>query len=153
MKIFRIVQDKSRTKDLSGTGAFRSGGRWNSKGVYMLYTSENSSLAYLESLVHFDKILIPPRLFIVELEVKNDSLIYPLPASEYPKNWRKLSLIANQRQGDCWMSEQKWLGIKVRSAINMLEYNILLNPLYPQYYKLVRIVSVQEVPVDERLVY
>jgi RES domain-containing protein len=152
MKIFRIVQDKSRTKDLSGIGAFRSGGRWNSKGVYMLYTSENSSLAYLENLVHFDKILTPPQLFIVELEVLNDSLIYTLPETDYPKDWMKLSLIANQRQGDRWMSEKKWLGIKIRSAINMLEYNILLNPLYPQYHDLVRVISVQEIPVDDRLV-
>jgi RES domain-containing protein len=74
MKVFRIVQDKRRTSDLSGIGAFRSGGRWNSKGTYMLYCSENSSLAFLESLVHFDKILIPPQLFISELEITGDSL-------------------------------------------------------------------------------
>ena len=152
MKVFRIVQDKYRTNDLSGTGAFRSGGRWNSKGTYMLYTSENSSLAYLESLVHFDKILIPPRLFIIELEITDDSLIYTLPGSEYPKDWRKISLIENQQQGDRWMSEKKYLGIRVRSAINLLEYNILLNPLFPKYYDLLRIISVREVPVDERLV-
>jgi RES domain-containing protein len=152
MKVFRIVQDKYRTNDLSGTGAFRSGGRWNSKGTYMLYTSENSSLAYLESLVHFDKILIPPHLFITELEITDDSLIYTLPGSDYPKNWRKISLIENQQQGDRWMSEKKYLGIRVRSAINLLEYNILLNPLFPKYYDMLRIISVREVPVDERLV-
>ena len=152
MKIFRIVQDKSRTSDLSGTGAFRSGGRWNSKGTYMLYSSENSSLAYLESLVHFDKILIPPQLFITELEITNDSLIYTLPKSDYTKDWMKLSLIENQQQGDRWMSEKKYLGIKVRSAINILEYNILLNPLFPKYHDLLRIISVQEIPVDDRLV-
>ena len=152
MKVFRIVQDRSRTKDLSGAGAFRTGGRWNSKGTYMLYTSENSSLAYLESLVHFDNMLIPPQLFITELEIKDDSLIYELPETDYPKNWMKHSLIANQRQGDRWMNEKKWLGIKVRSAINILEYNILLNPLFPKFYDLVRIISVQKIPMDDRLV-
>ena len=152
MKIFRIVQDKRRTKDLSGTGAYRSGGRWNSKGTYMLYTSENSSLAYLESLVHFEKILIPPQLFIVELEIADDSLIYTLPDTDYPKDWMKLSLMENQHLGDRWMSEKKWLGIKVRSAINILEYNILLNPLFPKYLDLVRIISVRKIPMDDRLV-
>jgi RES domain-containing protein len=152
MKVFRIVQDKRRTSDLSGIGAFRSGGRWNSKGTYMLYCSENSSLAFLESLVHFDKILIPPQLFITELEITDDSLIYTLPGKDYPKNWMKLSLIENQQRGDRWMTEKKSLGIRVRSAINLLEYNILLNPLYPEFHDLVRIISVREIPVDERLV-
>ena len=152
MKVFRIVQDKYRTSDLSGTGAFRSGGRWNSKGTYMLYCSENSSLAYLESLVHFDKMLIPPQLFITELEITDDSLIYTLPGSDYSKDWMKISLIKNQQQGDRWMSEKKYLGVRVRSAINLLEYNILLNPLFPEFRDLVGIISVREIPVDERLV-
>ncbi len=152
MIVFRIVQDRYRTGDLSGTGAFRSGGRWNSKGTYMLYTSENSSLAYLESLVHFDKMLIPPQLFITELEISDDSLIYTLPAGDYPKNWRKISLIENQQMGDRWMNEKRWLGIRVRSAINLLEYNILLNPLFPKYHDMIRTISVREIPVDERLV-
>jgi len=152
MKTFRIVQDKYRASDLSGTGAFRSGGRWNSKGTYMLYSSENSSLAYLESLVHFDKMLIPPQLFITELEITDVSLIYTLPGNDYPKNWMKISLIENQLQGDRWMNEKKYLGIRIRSAINLLEYNVLLNPLFPKYYDLVRIISVREIPVDERLV-
>jgi RES domain-containing protein len=152
MKIFRIVQDKSRTADLSGVGAFRSGGRWNSKGIYMLYTSENSSLAYLESLVHFDKILMPPRLYITELEITDDTLIHSLPETDYPKDWMKLSLIENQQLGDRWMSEKKYLGIKVRSAINTLEYNILLNPLFPRFHDLVRIITIQEISVEGRLV-
>src|ERR1700709_484280 len=97
MKLYRIIQDKFRATDLSVTGSFRFGGRWNSKGTYMLYTSETSSLAYLETLVHFDKILIPPRLYIVQLEVDDASPIYTLQNSEYKSNWRKLSLLENQQ--------------------------------------------------------
>jgi RES domain-containing protein len=152
MKLYRIVQDKTRTSDLSGTGSFRFGGRWNSKGTYMLYTSETSSLAYLESLVHFDKILIPPQLYIVQLEVDDASPIYTLPGIEYKANWRKLSLLKNQQRGDRWMNEKKYIGIKVKSAINSLEYNYLLNPLFPGFYDLVKVVSVTEIDVDGRLV-
>src|SRR2546421_9050542 len=99
MKLYRIVQSKTRTTDLSGTGAFRVGGRWNSKGTYMLYTSENSSLAYLETLVHFDKLLTPPNLYIIELEVQDQSSIYSFPDTEYPVNWLDTGLIENQRLG------------------------------------------------------
>jgi RES domain-containing protein len=152
MKLFRVVQDRVRAKDLSGIGAFRWGGRWNSKGVYMLYTSENSSLAFLESLVHFDEGEIPPQLYSIELEIPNNAPVYTPQDSEYNKNWLKLSLLENQKQGDRWIEEKKFLGIKVRSAINPIEYNYLLNPLYPRYHNLVKIISVKEIKVDNRLV-
>ena len=150
--MYRIVQDKLRATDLSGTGSFRFGGRWNSKGTYMLYTSETSSLAYLETLVHFDKILVPPQLYIVQLEVDNVSPIYTLPDREYKAHWRKLSLLENQQLGDKWMNEKKYIGIKVKSAINSIEYNYLLNPLFPRYYDLVKVALVTEIDVDGRLV-
>lgn len=152
MNLFRIVQDKKRTSDLSGAGAFRAGGRWNSEGTYMLYCSENSSLALLEKLVHFDEGDIPPQLFITELEVQNDTLIYILPDKDYYRDWKKLSLLENQQQGDRWMREKIYLGIRVRSAINTAEYNCLLNPLFPGYHELLRIISVTEIKMDERLV-
>ena len=137
---------------MSGTGAFRRGGRWNSKGTYMLYTSENSSLAFLEYIVPFDQDIMPPQTYIMEIEIKDDKLIYEPPEDEYPKNWRQLSLLANQALGDLWMKEKKWLAIRVRSAINPTEYNLLLNPLYPKFNDLVEIKSVRKLSVDDRII-
>ena len=151
MRLFRIVQDKKRAKDLSGTGAFRWGGRWNSKGVFMLYSSENSSLALLEKLVHFDEGETPPKLYVVELELSDKAALYTLPEDQYHKAWMKLSLLENQGQGDRWLREAQYLGIRVRSAVNIVEYNCLLNPLYPGFHDQVRIISVKEIVVDQRL--
>src|SRR4051812_28865876 len=125
MIVYRIVKSIARTKDLSGTGAFRAAGRWNSKGVYMLYTSENSSLAYLENLVHFAEADIPPNLYIVKIQV-DASKIYTLTDSEYPNNWIQIDLPENKSIGDRYMMEGKHPGIKVKSAINEMEYNYLL---------------------------
>ena len=152
MIVFRIVQDKKRTADLSGTGAFRRGGRWNSKGVYMLYTSENSSLAFLEFIVPFDQDIMPPQLYIMEIVIKDDKFIHEPAEKDYPKDWRQLSLMANQALGDLWMRENKWLGIRVRSAINPTEYNVLLNPLHPKFHDLVKIKSVRKLTVDDRII-
>ena len=69
MFVYRIVKAKERTNDLSGTGAYKTSGRWNSKGTYMLYTSENSSLAYLETLVHFDDTEYPFMIRVKLIEV------------------------------------------------------------------------------------
>src|SRR5689334_7666862 len=123
MFVFRIVKSKTRTNDLSGTGAYRTGGRWNSKGTYMLYTSENSSLAYLETLVHFDEAEYPPHLFIMKIEVNDKASIYTLKESEYPVDWQHLELLENKSLGDRLMNEKKFLAIKIKSAINTVEYN------------------------------
>jgi RES domain-containing protein len=152
MRLFRIVQDRIRAADLSGTGSFRYGGRWNSKGTYMLYSSETSSLAYLENIIPFDKGEMPPQLYLTELEVKQESLICTPPDAVYHKDWFKLGLLENQLQGDQWMREKNYLGIRVRSAVNPAEYNCLLNPLYPQYYQLLKIIAITEIRVDERLI-
>jgi RES domain-containing protein len=151
MRVFRIVKDKIRTTDLSGIGAFRVGGRWNSKGTYMLYTSENSSLAYLESLVHFEGSIHPPHLFIMQIEVDDVAPVYTLPDEQYPNNWMQLELPENKQLGDHWMAERAYLGVRVRSAVNRAEYNILLNPLFPRFYDLVKVISIIEIPLDERL--
>lgn len=152
MFVYRIVKSKARTADLSGTGAYRVGGRWNSKGTYMLYTSENSSLAYLETLVHFDETEYPPHLYVMKMEVDDKVPVYTLKEDEYPAGWMQLELLENKAVGDRLMKEQKALAIKVRSAINTLEYNYLLNPLFPRFYNLVKVVDVSKIELDERLV-
>ena len=117
----------------------------------MLYTSENSSLTFLEYIVPFDQDIMPPQLYIMEIGIKDDKLIYALPEKEYPKNWTQVSLLENQILGDLWMQEKKWLGFRVRSAINPTEYNVLLNPLYPKFHTQVKIKSVRPLPVDDRI--
>ena len=69
-----FVKAKKRTTDLSGTGAYNAGGRWNSSGVYALYTSENRSLASLEVLVHVDEGELPPDLYVMTIEIVDSAL-------------------------------------------------------------------------------
>ena len=152
MFVYRIVKTKTRARDLSGTGAFKTGGRWNSKGTYMLYASENSSLAYLETLVHFDETDYPPNLFIVKIEVNNKAPIYTAAEKDYPADWMQLEFLENKALGDQWMAEKKFLAIKIKSAINNFECNYLLNPLFPRFHDLVKIIDVVEIKTDERLI-
>ena len=152
MFVYRIVKSRSRTNDLSGTGAYTFGGRWNSKGTYMLYTSENSSLAYLETLVHFEEVDYPPNLFIVKIEIDKKAAIYTLKDNEYPKDWKQLELLENKKLGDYFMNEKRFLAIKVKSAINEFEYNYLLNPLFPRFHNLVKVAETVSIKIDERLV-
>ena len=78
-RAWRIVKAKHAATAFDGEGARLFGGRWNSPGTRMIYTSATLSLAALESLVH----LSPPVLFkYVAIPVEFDeSLIETLPAS------------------------------------------------------------------------
>jgi RES domain-containing protein len=151
MDLYRIVKTFERASDLSGTGSFNVGGRWNSKGTYMLYTSENSSLAYLESLVHFDVENLPSRLFIMHLQLVKTLIFILYQTKSIRADWIRIGSVKNQLLGNKIMNDKKYIGFKVRSAINTFEYNILLNPLFPRYYDYLKVKSVTEIRVDERL--
>ena len=51
MELYRITQEKY-ADDFSGNGARLYGGRWNSEGLYAVYTSASRALALLETLAH-----------------------------------------------------------------------------------------------------
>jgi RES domain-containing protein len=152
MTVFRIAKSETRARDISGIGAFRNGGRWNSKGTWMLYTSINSSLAYLENLVHFDESHFPPGLYIAAIEIPDDDImIYQLPDKNYPRNWQIPENPANKALGDKWMLENKYVAFKVRSAVNPSEYNFLLNPVFPGFHDLVKVAKIELLRTDARL--
>ena len=69
MLIYRISKTEF-IDDLTGVGAKLFGGRWNSKGIFMLYASANRALAVLELLVHLDANEIQQHNFsIAEIEI------------------------------------------------------------------------------------
>jgi hypothetical protein len=117
----------------------------------MLYTSENSSLAYLESLVHFDRFNMPHRLFIMQMSLNSTAPVYSLPDSEYPHDWQTTALIANQQLGDELMKAMQYVAIRIRSTINPSEFNYLLNPLFSRFHDLIKITNIIEIMTDERL--
>jgi RES domain-containing protein len=58
-RAWRIVREDHRSAAFDGEGAWLFGGRWNSRGTRMVYTSITLSLAALETLVHLN----PPVAF------------------------------------------------------------------------------------------
>jgi RES domain-containing protein len=151
MFVYRIAKMKERALDLSGKGSFLYGGRWNSEGVFMLYTSIHASLTMLEVLVHADESEMPPQLYIAQIEISENSAIFPFPENELPKNWREPDNLGLKRLGDQLMKEKAWVGISVPSAVLPSEYNILLNPLFPEYNDVVTIKRVDKLETDIRL--
>ena len=70
-KVWRIATDTPdyEADDLTGAGAKATGGRWNERGVAMLYASDSIALACLETVVHLGSAGLPFNRFLVAVEV------------------------------------------------------------------------------------
>jgi RES domain-containing protein len=151
MFVYRIVKSRKRTTDLSGSGAFHEGGRWNNEGVFALYTSENEALALLEVLVHVEEAELPSDLFIIKIEIAPSAPIFTYPDKKLPKSWRMPCNIAMKTIGDRIIESNEYLALKVRSAVMPTSYNYILNPRYSGYYNLVKMADVYRLEIDKRL--
>jgi RES domain-containing protein len=133
---WRIVQAQVSDSAFSGEGARRYGGRWNSKGHAVVYTSGSISLAILEILVHIQIYDILEEYVYIPVEF-DPKLSMTLNPPELPENWNTdPSLQTIKQMGDSWVENQRSVILKVPSAIVPTENNYLINPAHPAFGKL-----------------
>ena len=85
MKRGRITRKPFLTQALEGLGAKKYGGRWNSKGFAVVYTSESLELAVLEALVHLDIDLLPKDVYQIGFEL--DDQVIARVRTPLPGEW------------------------------------------------------------------
>lgn len=148
MRVYRLV--KSEFSDgLSAAGARLNGGRWNSKGVAVLYCATSESLAMLEMRVHAPHPYPRTRLKFA-LEVPDDAIV-AVSLDDLPRTWGKTPPgSASKRFGDAWVSAGSSLGLLVPSVVAQEERNLVLNPAHVRF-KEVRIASKERIKLDMRL--
>jgi RES domain-containing protein len=151
MIVFRIVKHLNRARDLTGIGAYYAGGRWNNEGTYAVYTSENPALALLELLVHADESELPPNLYLMSIEISDAAPILHITDDMLPEDWRIPNHLALRAMGDRIFQENQFIGFSVRSAVLPVQKNIILHPLYPDFHQQVKIVGVEPLNLDQRL--
>ena len=151
MLYYRIVTSPPRAADLSGTGAWLVGGRWNPVGIHALYASENPALAMLEVLVHADVRDLPHTLFLVFIEIDDASPIRTVVEADLPYDWRKPEHLELKRMGAEWLADPLLIGFHAPSAVLPVQRNLILNPGHPQFHRFVRVVDVREISPDARL--
>ncbi|MEO1340710.1 MAG: RES family NAD+ phosphorylase [Cyanobacteria bacterium J06635_13] len=150
--LYRIRKAK-RIDDLSGEGARLYGGRWNIKGTPVLYTSDSTALATLETLVHTPLNLMPKNLSIVTLELADNLDLLKINREELPKKWWIDPAPLELAQiGQAWVKKQSSVALVVPSSVTPTGEgrNYILNPRHPDFTK-VKIVKVSAYNYDERL--
>ncbi len=148
MIVYRI-SNALYSNDLSGTGAKLMGGRWNSKGIPILYTSEHISLALLEMLVNtqFKDFIIP--LDLLNIQVPETASISEISLSKLKKDW-VTDFGYTAFIGDEFIKDKQSLLLKVPSAVIHEEFNYLINPLHADFKK-IKITDTRSFKTDERL--
>jgi len=130
---YRITKSDYVTSIWSGIGARDYGGRWNSKGVAVVYTAENRSLAAMEQLVH----LIKPRVlkgYVVASVEFDDARSQRVALSALPVGWDDpVAPPELRRYGDEWVAAGSYPVLAVPSVIIPGEWNYLLNPAHSEF--------------------
>lgn len=135
-RAWRIVKEKHAATAFDGEGARLYGGRWNSLGTPVVYTSATLSLAALENLVH----LTPPVRFVFSaIPVDfDDTFVEVVDPAGLPSHWReKPPSSFTMEIGDLWVRESRSAVMKLPSALIPGESNFLLNPRHPEFKKIV----------------
>lgn len=154
MKVFRLAKERTgryRADDLSGAGAALAGGRWNPRGMAVLYTSCYASTALLEARVHTMGMLPAGHLFLVTLEL-SDSDFGNATVPEMPADWNALDHdpASTVTLGRTWLEKGETLAMKVPSVVCPTDFNLLLNPRHVNMRDVV-VVDKQLLDIDRRL--
>jgi len=137
LEAWRALKAKHAASAFTGKGAAANGGRWNSRGVPVIYCSQSKALAALEILVHLNP---PVRFKFVAIRVAFDaSTVAWFPPRNLPHNWRtKPPPPGTQKVGDLWIKSAQTAVLALPSVIIPGEFNFLLNPAHPDFAKVVR---------------
>ena len=149
MIVYRLSKSKY-SADLTGKGAEKAGGRWNSKGVAMIYTSTSRALCTAEVAVHVPLGILPVDYELGTIEIPDD-FMKEADIKDLPADWRSFPHPGStQKLGDSFVREGKFLVLKVPSVVVQGEYNFLINPKHKSATK-VRVVRTEPFLFDKRL--
>ena len=164
MDVYRINKEPYHTDPLSTIGSHRHGGRWNPKGVGILYTSRTPELALLEILVHLPPLTLSelPTLWLSTLRLPDlpnaengptepGETIFWINPGKLPWYWKSGTLAETQTILTEWLTEPFCLAVAVPSVILEESYNVLLHPQHPAFAQ-IDVVNQRPIPFDPRLI-
>jgi RES domain-containing protein len=136
VRFWRICRRRFAADAATGEGARLFGGRWNSRGVRVVYASASLALAAVETFVHVEPNLIPADLVSIEGEIPAALAIRKLDPAVLPARWYESRDESLQRFGDEWIRSGETVALLAPSAAIRGEWNVLLNPAHPGFSRI-----------------
>jgi len=119
----------------AGDGAALYGGRWNPKGVEVIYAAATISLAALEVLVHFS--VLPDDFVLTQIRIPASVGIEVVSSQQLPQGWNGFVISpATQDFGLKWATHLRSAVLSVPSAIVPAERLFVLNPKHPDFSRI-----------------
>jgi RES domain-containing protein len=151
MELYRISQEKY-ADDLSGNGARLFGGRWNSEGLFAIYTSSFRSLALLETLAHTPAKMLREKVYmLVTLSIPDTIKPEILDKEKLTTGWDAPDTrLFTKKMGDKFLRAKNRLLLAVPSVLMPEEMNFMINPLHTDLKRL-RIINKRRIVFDSRI--
>jgi RES domain-containing protein len=136
IKAWRITSEKYAGSAFSGEGAEAYGGRFNSVGTPVVYTSASLALATLELLAKLNERRRLANRVCIPV-VLDEGRVVACEASGRPDSWDARPYVpASQEIGDRWVGNEESLVLRVPSVVALREHNDLIPPEHPDVEEL-----------------
>ena len=136
MLVWRICRARYAGAAASGEGARLFGGRWNSRGLSVVYASTSLALAAVETFVNIEPNLAPNDYVSMAVNVPDSLAIERIEIKALPSDWHRSRNEELQRLGDEWVRLGRTAAMFVPSAVIRGDWNVLLNPAHRDFAKI-----------------
>jgi RES domain-containing protein len=149
-KVYRLIRERYGSEPLSAEGSRLFGGRWNSKGTAVLYTTSSPELGLVETLAHAPSVRYEdlPTYLLFVLEIPDSIKTYG--REDMPPFWQDKTYERTQFWLQEWLKKPATLSVAIPSVIVPFSSNILVHPSHPLFSD-IRIITREVIPIDRRL--
>lgn len=152
MIVYRLSREKYKDQ-LSDKGAAIRGGRWNSRGIEVIYTAASRALAMAEVLVHLPLEKLPDDYYMLVVYIPDSMPMIHVEADVLSSGWQKFPYLQETQAICSTHFESERCGVlRLPSAVVKGDYNYLLNPMHRDFDQ-VTIVDEEKFPFDKRMTY
>ncbi len=135
MHLWRIGRAIFAGSTFTGEGSRLFGGRWNPKGVRVVYTASSLALAAVEYFVNIDPSDAPDDLVASEAALPPTLSIEHLDPS-FLLSAELANTLVTKKVGAAWIRSRRSVALQVPSLAIEGDWNILLNPEHPDFAKI-----------------
>ena len=133
---WRLIKARHVAIAFDGEGARLEGGRWNPKGVPVVYLSDHPALAALETFVHLKNAATKIEFMMFRVEIPAEVSVLELTVATLPASWRdEPPTLETMAVGERWVREGKSAILKIPSVLVPAAANFVLNPRHPEAAK------------------
>jgi RES domain-containing protein len=148
---WRLTKARHAAIAFDGEGARMEGGRWNPKGIPVIYLSDHPALAALEAFIHLKGAVTKIEFVMYRVEIPIEVPVLELTVVDLPAGWRnEPPSPGTMAVGEKWVQEGKATVLKVPSALVPAAANLVLNPRHKDFSK-VRIGQAEKFSFDPRM--